>query len=30
MEKILAAADKFEDLVGGNEVFRARTKGVGV
>tara|TARA_B100001123_G_C15188481_1_gene978289 strand:+ start:142 stop:1338 length:1197 start_codon:yes stop_codon:yes gene_type:complete len=30
MEKILAAADKFEDLVGGNEVFRARTIGVGV
>ena len=30
MEKILVACDKFEDLVGGNEVFIARTKGVGV
>ena len=30
METILLACDKFEDLVGGNEVFVARTKGVGV
>ena len=30
MEKILLACDKFEDLVGGNEVFIARTRGVGV
>ena len=30
METILKACDKFEDLVGGNEVFRARTKNIGV
>ena len=30
METILKACDKFEDLVGGNEVFIARTKNIGV
>ena len=30
MEKVLKAVDTFEDLIGGNEVFQARTKKVGV
>ena len=30
MQKVLEAVDRFEDLIGGNEVFQLRTKNVGV
>ena len=30
MQKVLEAVDRFEDLIGGNEVFQIRTKNVGV
>ena len=30
MQKVLEAVDRFEDLIGGNEVFQARTKKVGI
>jgi NADH-quinone oxidoreductase subunit D len=30
MEKVLEAVERMEDLVGGNEVFKVRTKGVGI
>jgi len=30
MEKVLEAVERMEDLVGGNEVFKARTKEVGI
>jgi len=30
MEKVLEGVDRFENLVGGNEVFRVRTKNVGI
>jgi NADH-quinone oxidoreductase subunit D len=30
MEKVLEAVERMEDLVGGNEVFKMRTKGVGI
>ena len=30
MEKVLDAVERMEDLVGGNEVFKVRTKGVGI
>ena len=30
MEKVIQAADQFQNLIGGNEVFKKRTKNVGV
>ena len=30
MEKVLEAVERFENLVGGNEVFKARTQNVGI
>ena len=30
MQKVLEAVDRFENLIGGNEVFQARTKKVGI
>ena len=30
MEKVIEAADKFQNLIGGNEVFHKRTKNVGI
>ena len=30
MEKVLEAVERFENLIGGNEVFKARTKNVGI
>ncbi len=30
MQKVLEAVDRFEDLIGGNEVFQLRTKNVGI
>ena len=30
MEKVLEAVERMENLVGGNEVFKVRTKGVGI
>ena len=30
MEKVLEAGERFENLVGGNEVFKARTQNVGI